>query len=119
MQIVDDEATPGALTPLVNVPRQSLKQVRNRQGNSLQLLVQPGLWRGKLVPAARSTELGSNASALPGAGRSSETIELAADARRALRRAPGRKGVRVKLLSTFTDSDSNETTITTRFVLAR
>ena len=118
VQIVDDEATPGALTPLVNVPQQSLKQVRNRKEIRYRYSCNRACDESTSF-RLKSLELGSNASALAGAGTSREDIELSRSALRALRKAPGRKGVRVKLLSTFTDSDLNETTITTRFVLAR
>ncbi len=104
VQIVDDEATPGALTPLVNVPKQSLKQARNRKE------IRYGYSCNRACDEStsfrlKSLELGSNASSLAGAGTSREDIELSRSARKALRKAPGRKGVRVKLLSTFTDSD--------------
>ena len=118
VQIIDDEATPGALTPVVNVPQQSLKQVLKRKE------VRYGYSCNRACDEAtvlrlRKAELGRSASSLLAPGAANEDVRLGKDARKALRTAPGEGGVKVKLISTFNDLNQNETRIVTRFPLAR
>jgi Domain of unknown function (DUF4394)/Calx-beta domain len=118
VQIVDDDATPGGLNPLVDVPRQSLKQVLSRREVRYRLSCNTACDESTVL-RLRSDELGRSPSSLGVAGSARAEIALGKDARKALRTAPGRNGVGVKLISTFTDSDQNETRIATRFLLAR
>jgi Domain of unknown function (DUF4394)/Calx-beta domain len=118
VQIIDDEATPGALTPLVNVPEQSLKQVLDRREVRYRYSCNVACDEATSL-RLKGTELGRNRSSLDGQGSSKQDVRLGKDARRALRTAPGSGDVKVKLISTFTDRNQNETRIVTRFSLAR
>ncbi len=119
VQIVDDDAAQGALTPLVNVPQQSLKQVLKRQEVRYGYSCNRACDEDTTLLLKSGQELGDSSSSLAGAGASDEDISLNAAARRALRDAPGRNGVKVKLVSTFTDPDANEITLTSKLLLAR
>jgi Domain of unknown function (DUF4394)/Calx-beta domain len=118
VQIVDDDATPGALTPLVNVPQQSLKQVLKRKELRYAYSCNRACDEASRL-RLESVVLGANDSSLARAGASSEEIELRAKARKALKGAGDRQGVKVKLVSEFTDSKANEIKLVSRLLLTR
>ena len=118
VQIVDDEATPGPLTPLVNVPQQSLKDVLNRKEVRYRYSCNRACDEATVL-RLKKAELGRSASSLLAPGAANEDVRLGKDARKALRTASGSGGVKVKLVSTFTDLNQNETRIVTRFSLTR
>jgi hypothetical protein len=93
VQIVDDEGTPGALTPLVNVPKQSLTQVLNRKEVRYRYSCNRACDEATSL-RLRSTGLGQNTSSLGAPGTANADVALGKDARKALRKAPGRNGVR-------------------------
>ena len=118
VQIVDDEATPGPLTPLVNVPQQSLKDVLKRKEVRYRYSCNRACDEATVL-RLKKAELGRSASSLLAQGAANEDVRLGKDARKALRTASGSGGVKVKLVSTFTDLNQNETRVVTRFSLTR
>ena len=118
VQIVDDEATPGPLTPLVNVPQQSLKDVLKRKEVRYRYSCNRACDEATVL-RLKKDELGRSASSLLAQGAANEDVRLGKDARKALRTASGSGGVKVKLVSTFTDLNQNETRVVTRFSLTR
>ena len=118
VQIVDDEATPGPLTPLVNVPQQSLKDVLERKEVRYRYSCNRACDEATVL-RLKKAELGRSASSLLAQGAANEDVRLGKDARKALRTASGSSGVKVKLVSTFTDLNLDETRVVTRFSLTR
>ena len=118
VQIVDDEAAPGPLTPLVNVPQQSLKDVLNRKEVRYRYSCNRACDEATVL-RLKKAELGRSASSLLAPGAANEDVRLGKDARKTLRTASGNGDVKVKLVSTFTDLNQNETRIVTRFSLTR
>lgn len=117
--IVDDEGgDPGAPQALVSVPSQSLNQVLRRKELRFRFSCNESCMQESRL-RLRGRGLGTEAGELERAGTAMSAVELNRKARRALRRAPGRKAVRVVLSSVFGDRDGNQTTVRTRIKLVR
>ena len=88
VQIVDDEATPGPLTPLVNVPQQSLKDVLERKEVRYRYSCNRACDEATVL-RLKKAELGRSASSLLAQGAANEDVRLGKDAGKALRTASG------------------------------
>jgi hypothetical protein len=119
VNIVDDDGgDPGAPQALVAAPPQTLKQVLQRKELHFRYSCNEACVEESSL-RLKGAELGRSSSSLDRAGAAAQVVALDGDARRALRTAPGRGGVRVKLVSVFTDADDNVTEVTTRLRLRR
>jgi hypothetical protein len=119
VNIVDDDGgDPGAPQALVAAPPQTLKQVLQRKELRFRYSCNEACVEESSL-RLKGAELGRSSSSLDRAGAAAQVVALDGDARRALRTAPGRGGVRVKLVSVFTDADDNVTEVTTRLRLRR
>lgn len=119
VNIVDDDGgDPGAPQALVSAPQQKLKQVLTRRELRFRYSCNEACVEQSSL-LLRGTELGQSSSALIRSGAAAQALALDAAARRELRGAPGRKRVRVKLVSEFSDADDNVTKVTTRLRLER
>ena len=119
VSIVDDEATPGALVALVSVPFQTEKKVAKSKQLKYSYSCDQECSESSSLQLKDGTELATNSSFLGDAGKTNQVFTLDNGDVKDIRKANGRKSVPLKIVSTFTDGNSNQQIITTKLRLDR
>jgi Domain of unknown function (DUF4394)/Calx-beta domain len=117
--IADDEATPGALVALISVPFQTEKKVAKSMQLRYSYSCNRACSESSSLQLKDGTELATNSSSLPDAGKTDQVFTLDKSDVKAIKDAKGKRSVALKIVTTFTDDDAYQEQTTTKFKLDR